>query len=140
MASAIKRLLDFGQSPWYDNLTRKLATGGLDVLMHEHGIRGVTSNPTIFEKAMSAGSDYDAQLRELTSAGTSIEAAYWELVLTDVGNAADRLRPLYDELNGYDGFVSVEVFKFEEGAEVIAARSIEYLRQAFAEASVVRSQ
>jgi transaldolase len=107
--SAIKQLLDFGQSPWYDNLTRKLATGGLDELMHEHGIRGVTSNPTIFEKAMAAGSDYDAQLRELTNGGASIEDAYWELVLTDVGNAADRLRPLYDELNGYDGFVSVEV-------------------------------
>src|SRR5947207_13718058 len=103
MASAIKRLLDFGQSPWYDNLTRKVATGGLDALMHEHGIRGVTSNPTIFEKAMGAGSDYDAQLREVTSAGASIADAYWELVLTDVGHAADRLRPLSEELDGYDG-------------------------------------
>ena len=109
MASAIPLLVEFGQSPWYDNLTRAIAAGGLRDLMREHDIRGVTSNPTIFEKAMAAGSDYDAQLRDLTSAGTSIEDAYWELVLTDVGNAADRLRPLYDELNGYDGFVSVEV-------------------------------
>jgi transaldolase len=69
----------------------------------------VTSNPTIFEKAMSTGTDYDAQLRELTSRGATIEEAYWELVLTDIGHAADRLRPVYDELNGYDGYVSVEV-------------------------------
>ena len=55
MASAIAQLLEFGQSPWYDNLTRALATGGLDELMREHGIRGVTSNPTIFEKAMAVG-------------------------------------------------------------------------------------
>jgi transaldolase len=109
MASAIPLLIDFGQSPWYDNLTRALATGGLDALMKEHGIRGVTSNPTIFEKAMAAGTDYDAQLREVTGGGTSVEDAYWELVLTDIGHAADRLRPVYDQLEGYDGFVSVEV-------------------------------
>jgi transaldolase len=109
MASAIPLLIDFGQSPWYDNLTRALATGGLDALMHEHGIRGVTSNPTIFEKAMAAGTDYDAQLREVTGKGTSVEDAYWELVLTDIAHAADRLRPVYDSLEGYDGFVSVEV-------------------------------
>ena len=109
MASAIPLLIDFGQSPWYDNLTRAVATGGLDALMKEHGMRGVTSNPTIFEKAMAAGTDYDAQLREVTGGGTSVEDAYWELVLTDIGHAADRLRPLYDKLEGYDGFVSVEV-------------------------------
>ncbi len=62
----IKQLIEFGQSPWYDNLTRALATGGLRTLVDEHGIRGVTSNPTIFEKAMASGSDYDAQLREVT--------------------------------------------------------------------------
>ena len=71
MASSIKRLIEFGQSPWYDNLTRALATGGLRTLVDEHGIRGVTSNPTIFEKAMASGNDYDAQLREVTAAGAS---------------------------------------------------------------------
>ncbi len=109
MPSAVARLIEFGQSPWNDNLTRALATGGLDVLMREHGIRGVTSNPTIFEKAMAVGSDYDGQLRELIGSGKSTEDAYWELVLTDIANAADRLRPIYDELDGADGFVSVEV-------------------------------
>ena len=109
MTSPIAKLIDFGQSPWYDNLTRALATGGLDALMHEHGIRGVTSNPTIFEKAMAVGTDYDAQLLEVTGKGASTEDAYWELVLTDIAHAADRLRPVYDELEGYDGFVSVEV-------------------------------
>ncbi len=109
MPSAVARLIDLGQSPWYDNLTRALATGGLDVLMREHGIRGVTSNPTIFEKAMAVGTDYDDQLRELISGGQSTEDAYWELVLADIAHAADRLRPVYDQLDGADGFVSVEV-------------------------------
>jgi transaldolase len=107
--SAIKQLLEFGQSPWNDNLTRALATGGLRRLIDEHGIRGVTSNPTIFEKAMASGSDYDAQLREVTKAGASPIDAYWDLVTTDIGHAADLLRPTYDELRGADGFVSVEV-------------------------------
>ena len=78
MPSAVARLVEFGQSPWYDNLTRAVATGGLDLLMREHGIRGVTSNPTIFEKAMAVGTDYDGQLRELVGSGKSTEDAYWD--------------------------------------------------------------
>jgi transaldolase len=109
MASPLKRLIEFGQSPWNDNLTRALATGGLRRLIDEYGMRGVTSNPTIFEKAMASGSDYDAQLREVTAAGASPIDAYWDLVTNDIGHAADLLRPTFDELNGADGFVSVEV-------------------------------
>jgi transaldolase len=109
MASAIPLLIEFGQSPWYDNLTRAVATGGLKQLMDVHGIRGVTSNPTIFEKAMASGNDYDAQLREVTAAGASTEAAYWDLVTRDIENAADVLRPLYDSLGAADGYVSIEV-------------------------------
>ena len=109
MASAIPLLIDFGQSPWYDNLTRAIANGGLSQLMAEHEIRGVTSNPTIFEKAMGAGTDYDAQLREVTAAGASTSDAYWDLVTTDIGHAADLLRPVYDRLEAFDGYVSVEV-------------------------------
>jgi transaldolase len=109
MASAIPRLVDFGQSPWYDNLTRALATGGLQKLIDAHGIRGVTSNPTIFEKAMASGADYDAQLREVTAAGASTDAAYWDLVCADIEHAADVLRPIYDRLDGADGYVSIEV-------------------------------
>ena len=109
MTSPIARLIEFGQSPWYDNLTRALATGGLRDLIAEHGIRGVTSNPTIFEKAMASGSDYDAQLREVSAAGAPTEDAYWDLVTTDIGHATDILRPHYDEWEGRDGLVSVEV-------------------------------
>ena len=109
MASAILRLNEFGQSPWYDNLTRALATGGLQTLIDTHGIRGVTSNPTIFEKAMAGGDDYDEQLRAVTRAGASTEDAYWDLVTTDIEHAADVLRPTYDRLDAADGYVSVEV-------------------------------
>ena len=110
MTSAIAHLHDFGQSPWYDNLTRALITGGgLEQLIREDGIHGVTSNPTIFDKAMSAGDAYDAALTECGAAGLSIEDSYWRLVLDDVGNAADQLAAVYDSTQRGDGFVSVEV-------------------------------
>jgi transaldolase len=102
-------LLDFGQSPWYDNLTRALARGGLQALVEEHGIRGVTSNPTIFEKAMGAGHDYDEQLRALVAGGVSTAEAYWTMVGDDIAAAADLLRTVYDATGGSDGYVSVEV-------------------------------
>lgn len=107
--SPIARLPEFGQSPWYDNLTRAYATGGLRALMERDGIRGVTSNPTIYEKALASGTDYDEQLGALVRAGTETKDAYWELVTTDIADAADLLRPVYDSLGGADGFVSVEV-------------------------------
>jgi transaldolase len=109
MPSAVARLVEFGQSPWYDNLTRAHARGGLRTLMTEDAIRGVTSNPTIFEKAMAAGTDYDEQLRELTRGGAATADAYWALVEDDIAHAADLLRPHYDEWQGADGFVSIEV-------------------------------
>lgn len=107
--SPIARLTEFGQSPWYDNLTRAYATGGLRKLMDRDGIRGVTSNPTIYEKALAAGNDYDEQLTSLARAGAETKDAYWDLVTTDIAHAADLLRPVYDALDGGDGFVSVEV-------------------------------
>ena len=110
MASAIARLNDFGQSPWYDNLARSLIQdGGLATLVADDGIKGVTSNPTIFEKAMASGEGYDAGLRACAEQGLSIEDSYWRLVVDDVGAAADLLRPVYDATGGADGFVSVEV-------------------------------
>jgi transaldolase len=110
MTSAIARLLDFGQSPWCDNLSRPLITGGgLQRLIDEDGIRGVTSNPTIFEKAIGAGAAYDDELKADAAAGLSIEDSYWRLVLDDVGHAADVLAPVYDATSRADGFVSVEV-------------------------------
>ncbi len=109
MTSPIQGLIEFGQSPWYDNLTRALASGGLQSLVDDHGIRGVTSNPTIFEKAMAQGTDYDAQLRDVTAAGASAKDAYWDLVTDDIAHAADILRPHYEQWDQTDGFVSIEV-------------------------------
>lgn len=125
MPSAIARLNEFDQSPWYDNLTRALLNdGGLQRLIDEDDIRGVTSNPTIFEKAMAAGDVYDAGLRACEAEGQSIEESYWSLVTQDVAEAADMLRPRYDATQGADGFVSLEV------SPVIAADTDATCRQA----------
>jgi transaldolase len=110
MTSSIARLHDFGQSPWYDNLTRPLITqGGLQALIDDDGIRGVTSNPTIFEKAMGSGNAYDEELKACAKEGLTIEESYWRLVVHDVGHAADLLAPTYEATRGGDGFVSLEV-------------------------------
>jgi transaldolase len=110
MTSAIARLNDFGQSPWYDNLARPLLTGGgLAKLVADDGIRGVTSNPTILDKAIEAGEGYDEQLVECAKAGLSIEDTYWAVVLDDIVSATKVLEPVYDAAHGGDGFVSVEV-------------------------------
>lgn len=98
-----------GQSPWLDNLTRdSLDDGSLQGLI-ETGIRGVTANPSIFAQAMSGSDAYTAQLSGLLQAGTPLEDAYWELVITDITRAADLFAPLYESTGGGDGFVSVEV-------------------------------
>ena len=108
--SPIARLNDYGQSPWYDNIRRSLLEGGeLARMIEEDGIRGVTSNPTIFEKAISAGNEYDAAIHSLAQQGRSSEEIGWELLVADVGTAADILRPAHDATGGGDGFVSIEV-------------------------------
>ena len=108
--SAIARLNDFGQSPWYDNLARPLLTGGgLAKLVEVDGIRGVTSNPTILDKAIGAGEGYDEALAKCAEEGLSIEDTYWSVVLDDIVAATDVLRPVFDAHDGGDGFVSVEV-------------------------------
>ncbi|MEX0664857.1 MAG: transaldolase [Acidimicrobiia bacterium] len=110
MASNIAALNDFGQSPWYDNLTRELLQdGGLAKLFKDDGIRGVTSNPTIFEKAMGTGDVYDEGLATCAKDGLGIEESYWRLVTEDVASAADLLRPVYEASGAADGFVSLEV-------------------------------
>jgi transaldolase len=97
-----------GQSPWLDNLKRGyLKTGQLQRLVDD-GIRGVTSNPTIFQKAISGSDDYDDQFRELIEK-MPVEAAYWELIVDDITHALAVLRPVYDSSKGSDGFVSIEV-------------------------------
>jgi transaldolase len=97
-----------GQSPWLDNLRRDyLREGKLQALV-DQGIRGVTSNPTIFAKAIEGVDDYDEQFAELLQ-HHDVTASYWELVITDIVDALGVLRPVYDASDGVDGFVSLEV-------------------------------
>ncbi len=98
-----------GQSPWLDNLRRGWLTGGELAGWVERGIRGLTSNPSIFQKAISSGTDYDEQFGDLIAAGTDVTDAYWDLVTSDIRGALALLRPVYDASDGLDGFVSVEV-------------------------------
>lgn len=97
-----------GQSPWSDNLSRiGLRSGNLQHLV-DQGIRGVTSNPTIFQKAIAGSADYDEQFQDLLQ-GHSVEESYWELVFDDIEGALEILRPVYDASAGVDGYVSLEV-------------------------------
>jgi transaldolase len=98
-----------GQSPWLDNIKRGWITSGELKRWVDRGVRGLTSNPTIFQKAIEASSDYDAQLTELTEAGDDVTASYWGLVTKDITDALAILRPVYDESDGTDGFCSIEV-------------------------------
>jgi transaldolase len=97
------------QSPWLDNLKRGYLTSGELQRWVDRGIRGITSNPTIFQKAIAGGSDYDDEFRSLIHAGTSVQDSYWRLVTHDIEAALAILRPVYDASDGIDGFVSVEV-------------------------------
>jgi transaldolase len=101
--------LEQGQSPWLDNVRRGWITGGELARWVERGVRGITSNPTIFQKAIEGSDEYDAQFGELARAGTSVEDAYWTMVTTDIEGALRILRPVHDESGGVDGFVSIEV-------------------------------
>ena len=98
-----------GQSPWLDNLRREWINDGELARWVERGVRGLTSNPSIFQKAMTSGNEYDEQFAGLLAGGMSVADAYWELVLTDIVGALDVLAPVHGESNGIDGFVSVEV-------------------------------
>ena len=99
-----------GQSVWYDQMERKLiTTGKLKKMIDEDDLRGMTSNPTIFEKAIGGSEDYDAQLRQIASQNKSRDDIYDELVLDDISKAADIFRPVYDRNKGGDGFISIEV-------------------------------
>jgi transaldolase len=98
-----------GQSPWLDNLKRGYLSSGELTRFVEEGIRGITSNPTIFQKAIAGQAEYDDQFRDLIERKQSVDDAYWNLVISDVRAALDLLRPVYDESDGGDGFVSIEV-------------------------------
>ena len=111
MTNPLLMLGEAGQAVWLDFIDRKLlATGGLKKLIAEDGLKGVTSNPSIFEKAIGEGSDYDDRLRALQAQGmTEAAEVYEHLAIADIQDAADQLRPVYDATGGADGFVSLEV-------------------------------
>ena len=108
----LRQLREHGQSVWLDTIRRNMVTEGeLQRLIEEDDLRGVTSNPTIFEKAVSAGTDYDQQIRDIAHHHPDIAVTdlYQQVVVEDIRMAADVLRPTYDESDGQDGFVSLEV-------------------------------
>ncbi len=100
---------EFGQSPWLDNLKRGYITSGQLGRLVDKGIRGLTSNPTIFQKAIQGSPDYDEQFRTLAAANRPIIDDYWAMVLADIHGALDVFAALYHDSHGADGFASVEV-------------------------------
>ncbi|HUP60515.1 MAG TPA: bifunctional transaldolase/phosoglucose isomerase [Thermoanaerobaculia bacterium] len=110
MSNPLAELAKTGQSVWFDQMERKLiATGKLQRMIDEDDLRGLTSNPTIFEKAIGGSDDYDGQMRQLASQGKSRDEIYDELVIEDISKAADVFLPVYRRTTGGDGFVSLEV-------------------------------
>ncbi len=107
--SKIKELAHLGQSVWYDYIRRSFLTSGEFQMLIDEGLRGVTSNPTIFEKAIAGSTDYDKDLKRLADASRSTKETYEALALKDISLAADLLRPIYDSTHGHDGYVSLEV-------------------------------
>ncbi len=105
----LQDLINLGQSIWLDYIRRSFITSGELQALIDRGVRGVTSNPTILEKAIVGSTDYDEDLRRLVDEGKSVEEIYEALVLDDIRRAADLLRPIYEQTDGADGFVSLEV-------------------------------
>ncbi|MFW6069389.1 MAG: transaldolase [Chloroflexota bacterium] len=107
--TTLSDLAQLGQSIWYDNISRALIeTGALESLLDD-GVKGVTSNPSIFEKAIAGSTDYDEAILALVDTNLSAGQIYEVLALADIQRAADLLRPIYEETGGVDGYVSLEV-------------------------------
>lgn len=110
MKNPIQELTALGQSLWYDNMQRRLLENGeLAGLISRGDIRGITSNPTLFNNAIGKSHDYDAALMPLAISGWDAEKIFWQLAEEDIRAACDLFRPLYDQTHGGDGFVSIEV-------------------------------
>ena len=108
MADRLKELSKLGQSIWYDNIQRSMfSSGELDELIAA-GILGMTSNPSIFNKAISGSTDYDTSISSLYTAGLNLDDLYEQLVLEDIANAADYLRKVYTATGGLDGYIMLE--------------------------------
>ncbi|GAB3274836.1 hypothetical protein GCM10027347_47970 [Larkinella harenae] len=111
MANRVKQIHEFGQSIWLDFIDRKIMDSGeLQKLIDEDGVRGITSNPAIFEKAISSSSDYDEDIKTLSKDNKSDEDIFYGLAVSDIQRAADLFKPVYEEeIRGADGYVSLEV-------------------------------
>ena len=109
MANTIERVGELGQSVWYDNMRRGMLESGELRRLIDAGITGLTSNPTIFEKAITGSTDYDDALLDQARQGKDADEIYEHLVVDDIRAAADLLRPIYDRTGGADGFASLEV-------------------------------
>ncbi len=111
--NSIRRLSEFGQSVWYDNIERNMLGqgGALEQMIKEDDLRGITSNPSIFEKAINGSDAYDSSLSNLLGASPRPDsrALFFSLAIEDIQQAADQFRPVYDRTNGLDGYVSLEV-------------------------------
>jgi len=127
VSNTIERIFEQGQSIWCDNISRHmLDTGELQRLI-DLGVVGVTSNPTIFMKAITGGDSYDELFRSLLAKGLNTLDIYEGLVLPDIADAADQLKPVYDKTDGLDGYVSIEVnpkLAFDTEATVAEARRL----------------
>ena len=109
MPNLIHLYEEHGQSPWLDDLARPALQDGTLAGLIARGVRGVTANPTIVATAIESSDAYDRQFSGLLSSGRTVESAYWDLVVTDVVEALELLRPTFDASEGADGFVSIEV-------------------------------
>lgn len=109
MTNRLRQLAYLGQSIWLDYISRELLRSGKLHALVEQGLLGMTSNPTIFQKAIAGSSDYDAEIKSQAATGISTYEIYESLALQDIAEAADILRPVHAETHGRDGFVSIEV-------------------------------
>ena len=107
--TTIEKLAEFGQSAWLDNISRNMIETGKLKQMIGLGLRGMTSNPTIFDKSISLSNDYDERIKELHKIGKSVFEIYDELTIKDVGDATDIFKSVYDKSSGLDGYVSLEI-------------------------------
>lgn len=109
MSKPIEKLTLLGQSVWYDNVSRGLLQSGAIGQLIDAGVRGLTSNPTIFEKAIAQSADYDQDSSILVNNGLNSQEIYDSLTIKDIQQTADLLKPVYDSTNGLDGYASLEV-------------------------------
>ena len=120
--SRLNQVAELGQSVWIDSLSREwLRTGELKRMMDEDAVTGVTSNPTIFQKAMAEGDWYNDQLREVIAEENDVKEIFLQLAMSDIEEACDLMRPVWDEGDGKDGYISMEVdpnFAYDTAATI----------------------